>query len=128
LKKFEPAPLVEKRTTTPTIRTAAARRPASPLGTLACARGAETGHIHPEETMVPTLVLLGLYVVVTIGLQFAGYLVSGLVGLYDPKISLMTFLVLFMGMFWLGWPISVRLSDWLVPETELERGVRLSRG
>jgi hypothetical protein len=32
----------------------------------------------------------------------------------------MTFLVLFLGMFWLAWPISTRISDWLIPETERE--------
>lgn len=76
--------------------------------------------------MGPALALMAIYLTVTILLQFAGYLVSGMVGMIDPTISLMTFLVLFMAMFWLGWPISVRISDWLMPETELERGVRVA--
>ena len=35
--------------------------------------------------------------------------------------STMTFLVLYLGMFGLGWPIAVRITDWLIPETEGER-------
>lgn len=77
--------------------------------------------------MGPALGLMGIYLTVTIALQFGGYLISGLVGMIDPTLSLMTFLVLFMGMFWLGWPISVRISDWLMPENELERNVRIAK-
>jgi hypothetical protein len=34
--------------------------------------------------------------------------------------SLMTFLVLFLGMFWLGWPLAVRITNRLIPVTEAE--------
>jgi hypothetical protein len=71
--------------------------------------------------MNPALVLMGIYIVTTALLQFLGFLVSEVVSTMNPGISLMTFLVLFMGMFWLGWPIAVRLTGWLIPETEGER-------
>jgi hypothetical protein len=77
--------------------------------------------------MKPALALLGMYIAVTLVLQFCGFLVSRMVGYIDPTMSLMTFLICFMGMFWLGWPIAVRIIDRLIPETELERGVRLAR-
>jgi hypothetical protein len=74
--------------------------------------------------MKPALALLAMYVVVTIALQFVGFLISRMVGYIDPTMSLMTFLVFFMGMFWVAWPVAVRIVDRLIPETELERGVR----
>jgi hypothetical protein len=33
----------------------------------------------------------------------------------------MTFLVLFMAMFYSGWPIAVRISGWLIPETAADQ-------
>jgi hypothetical protein len=78
-----------------------------------------------RNTMTPALALLATYLVVTIVLQVVGFFVSRAVGYFDPTISLMTFLVLFMGMFWAGWPIAVRIVDRLVPETERERNVRI---
>ena len=52
-------------------------------------------------------------------------LVSRIVDTIDPTLSLMTFLVLFMAMFWLAWPLAVRVTTYLIPETALERRVRL---
>ena len=43
------------------------------------------------------------------------FLVSRMVEMYDPTLSLMTFLVLYLGMFWLGWPIAVRVTETYVP-------------
>jgi hypothetical protein len=70
---------------------------------------------------------MGTYLIVTFALQMAGLLVSRLVDLVDPTLSLMTFLVLFMGMFWLGWPIAVRIVAYLIPENERERAARLAQ-
>jgi hypothetical protein len=75
--------------------------------------------------MKPALALLGIYLVVTFSLQAGGLLVSRIVDTIDPTLSLMTFLVLFMAMFWLAWPLAVRLTTYLIPETALERRVRL---
>jgi len=77
--------------------------------------------------MAPSLILLGTYLLVIVVLQILGYFVSRAVGHFDPTLSLMTFLILFIGMFGLAWPIAVRLIDRLVPETEHERAQRLAR-
>ena len=85
--------------------------------------------------MNPALVLIGIYIIVTAALQFVGFLISQVVSAISPPLSLMTFLVLFIGMFYLAWPIACRISDWLIPETEADRrrvrevaeGQRLSR-
>ncbi len=71
--------------------------------------------------MKPTLVLIGIYIIVTATLQFVGFLISQAVSQFYPSMSLMTFLVLFMAMFYSGWPIAVRISDWLIPETDGDR-------
>jgi len=65
--------------------------------------------------MSPALALMAIYIVVTAILQFVGFLVSTLVESFDPTLSLMTFLVLFLGMFWLAWPIAVRITEAYVP-------------
>jgi len=65
--------------------------------------------------MSPALALMAIYIVVTAILQFAGFLVSRLVESFDPTLSLMTFLVLYLGMFWLAWPIAVRITEAYVP-------------
>jgi hypothetical protein len=65
--------------------------------------------------MSPALALMAIYIVVTAILQFAGFLVSRLVESFDPTLSLMTFLVLYLGMFWLAWPIAVRITESYVP-------------
>ena len=67
--------------------------------------------------MNPAVALMGIYIAVTICLQLAAVVVSRFVDLIDPTLSLMTFLVLFMGMFWLGWPLAVRLTEYMIPET-----------
>jgi hypothetical protein len=71
--------------------------------------------------MNPAILLIGIYIVVTALLQFVAFLISQVVSSINPSLSLMTFLVLFMGMFWLGWPIAVRICDWFIPETEADR-------
>ena len=71
--------------------------------------------------MNPALALMGIYIMSTVVLQFGAFLVSEAVSTVYPTFSLMTFLVLFLGMFWLAWPIAVRITAWLVPETEVER-------
>lgn len=77
--------------------------------------------------MKQSLALLGLYVVTVVTLQVAGFLISRLIGYFNPAMSLMAFLVMFMGMFALAWPIAVRISDRFIPETERERQERLAR-
>jgi hypothetical protein len=71
--------------------------------------------------MNPALVLIGIYIIVTATLQLVGFLISQGVNEFYPSVSLMTFLVLFMAMFYSGWPIAVRISDWLIPQTDGDR-------
>jgi hypothetical protein len=65
--------------------------------------------------MNPAIALMAVYVVITAILQFAGFLVSRLVEMVNPALSLMVFLVLFLSMFWLAWPIAVRVAEAWVP-------------
>jgi len=65
--------------------------------------------------MNPALALMGIYIIVTGLLQFVGFLVSRVAEVFDPTLSLITFLALYLGMFWVGWPIAVRITETYVP-------------
>jgi hypothetical protein len=73
-------------------------------------------------------ILLGIYVLTTILVQFIGFVISQAVSYQWPTAGLMTFLVLFMAAFGLAWPIAVRLTEWglqqfgFVVETEQSGG------
>ncbi|MPZ58393.1 MAG: hypothetical protein GEU91_18250 [Rhizobiales bacterium] len=66
--------------------------------------------------MNPALVLIATYIVITAVLQFVGFVVSWLVEMVYPTFGLATFLALFLSMFWLAWPIAVRISGAWAPE------------
>jgi hypothetical protein len=68
--------------------------------------------------MHPALTLMGIYILVTALLQFGGYM-------FAPTISLTVFIVIFLLMFGLGWPIAVRITAWLIPEADAERQARI---
>ena len=70
--------------------------------------------------MNPALALIGTYVVITAILQLAGFGISWVVGEFDANLSLMTFVFLFLGMFFLAWPIAVRLSGAMYPDIKVE--------
>jgi hypothetical protein len=76
--------------------------------------------------MQPALSLMAIYILVTALLQFGGYLVSRAFDMVAPTISLTVFLVIFLLMFGLGWPIAVRVTAWLIPEAEAERQARVA--
>jgi hypothetical protein len=76
--------------------------------------------------MHPAMSLMAIYILITAALQFGGYLVSRVVDVFAPSISLMTFIVIFLSMFGVGWPIAVRITAWLIPETEAERRDRIT--
>jgi hypothetical protein len=65
--------------------------------------------------MNPALALMGIYIIITVILQFIGFLLAELVEVFDPAIGLMTFLTLFLGMFWLAWPVAVYVTEAYVP-------------
>jgi signal transduction histidine kinase len=59
-------------------------------------------------------ILLIIYVLTTISIQFGGFLVSRLVDYEWPTLGLMTFLILFMGAFGLAWPIAVWIAEAII--------------
>ena len=71
--------------------------------------------------MRASLALIGIYLGIMIGLQTVSVVISELVALVAPSASLFVFLGLFAVMFVVGWPIAVRIVDWLIPETDEER-------
>jgi hypothetical protein len=58
--------------------------------------------------------LLLIYILIAATLQALGFLISRLIDLHWPTISLMLFLVLFLGSFALAWPIAIRVTEWLI--------------
>ena len=69
--------------------------------------------------MNPALALIGTYIIITAILQIAGFGISWVVGEFDANLSLMTFVVLFLGMFFLAWPIAVRVSGAMYPDVKV---------
>jgi len=63
---------------------------------------------------VQSLILMIVYVVTTVITQFVGFLISRLVDYQWPTGGLMTFLVLFLGSFFIAWPIAVRIAQALI--------------
>lgn len=66
-------------------------------------------------------VLMVIYLIVTMIFQAIGLALSKMVDLYDPSWSLLAFLVLFLGAFWVAWPAAVFVTNRLVPMSEAER-------
>lgn len=55
--------------------------------------------------------LIGIYIVVTMIFQGIGFLLSQAVDYEWPTAGLMTFLLLFLGAFFVAWPIAVRIFE-----------------
>jgi hypothetical protein len=60
------------------------------------------------------LTLMIIYVLMTIMVQFIGFLVSKIVDYEWPNLGLMFFLILFLGAFGIAWPLAVRVTEWLI--------------
>jgi uncharacterized membrane protein YkvI len=58
--------------------------------------------------------LIAIYVLITLMLQFIGFLISQLVDYEWPTLGLMTFLILFLSAFGIAWPIAVWVTEWLI--------------
>jgi uncharacterized membrane protein YkvI len=77
-----------------------------------------------------SLILMVVFVFTVITVQFIGFVISRLVDYQYPTFGLMTFLILFMGAFFIAWPVAVRIAEWVirragfVPETEQSGGAR----
>jgi hypothetical protein len=59
-------------------------------------------------------ILMIVYILTTIAIQFVAFLISRLVDYQFPAISVMTFLVLFIGAFGVAWPIAVLIAERLI--------------
>lgn len=60
------------------------------------------------------LLLMGVYVLTTIAVQFIGFLISRLVDTQFPAFSVMVFLMLFLAAFGIAWPIAVRIAEAII--------------
>ncbi len=60
------------------------------------------------------LLLMIVYIATTFVVQFLGFLISRLVDLQFPAISVMAFLMMFIAAFGIAWPIAVFLTEWLI--------------
>jgi hypothetical protein len=60
------------------------------------------------------VLLMGVYVLTTITVQFIGFLISRLVDLQYPNFSVMAFLVLFLAAFAIAWPVAVYIAEWII--------------
>jgi hypothetical protein len=60
------------------------------------------------------LLLMGIYVLTTITMQFIGFLISQLVNVKIPTISVMVFLICFMAAFAIAWPIAVQITEAII--------------
>ena len=58
--------------------------------------------------------LIIIYVLTAAVLQGIGFLISQIVDRYWPTAGTLTFLILFLGAYGLGWPIAVRITEWLI--------------
>jgi hypothetical protein len=57
-------------------------------------------------------VLIGIYIVTTMIFQTIGFAISRAVDYQAPGVAgLFTFLILFIGAFYLAWPVAVRVFD-----------------
>jgi hypothetical protein len=72
-----------------------------------------TGRRRGDQAMQAGILLV-IYVVTTVAVQFLGFLISRLVDYQYPTLGLMTFLVLFLGAFGIAWPIAVRITEWVL--------------
>jgi hypothetical protein len=72
------------------------------------------GEAASEVTVMQSLVLMVIYVLTTISVQFVGFLISRLINYEWPTLGLMTFLLLFLAAFGIAWPIAVRIAEWLI--------------
>ena len=60
------------------------------------------------------LTLMLVYLLTTVVVQAVGFLISRVVEYQYPTLGLMTFLILFFVAFGIGWPIAVRITEWLI--------------
>jgi uncharacterized membrane protein YkvI len=86
--------------------------------------------IRQESRPLQSVLLMVDFVLTVITMQSIGFVISRLVDYQFPTFGLMTFLILFMGAFFISWPIAVRIAEWVIRragsvlETEQSGGAR----
>jgi hypothetical protein len=65
--------------------------------------------------MHPAVAVILVYIGTAVCFQFFGFLVSRVVDYAFPAVSLMTFLLLFIGSLYLAWPVAVYITERFVP-------------
>jgi hypothetical protein len=73
-------------------------------------------------------VLMAVYVLTTVVVQFLGFGISQVVTTQAPAAGLMTFLVLFMAAFGVAWPLAVMITEWLIRRAGLVLETEQSAG
>lgn len=75
-----------------------------------------------------SLILMIVYILTTAVTQFVGFLISRLVNYQWPTGGLMTFLVLFLGSFFIAWPIAVRIAEAVIRKSGMTLETQQSGG
>src|SRR4051812_44020247 len=79
-----------------------------------CQLGRKVHLGRPGVEAMQSLTLMIVYVATTVFVQFLGFLVSRVIDYQWPTLGLMAFLIMFLGSFFVAWPIAVRLTEWLI--------------
>lgn len=61
--------------------------------------------------MNPTIAAGSIFLAVMFFLQFIGFLISQSIHYFLPSISLMTFLIIFIGAMFAAWPVSLLITE-----------------
>jgi hypothetical protein len=70
--------------------------------------------------MNPAIALIVTYLVIAAILQFLAFLLCLAVDRIDPALGLLVFVILFLTMFGVAWPIAVRLSGAWFPDVNAD--------
>ncbi|MBI3434005.1 MAG: hypothetical protein HY056_02860 [Proteobacteria bacterium] len=65
--------------------------------------------------------LMVIYIFVTAALQLGGFLVSEVINAMHEGWGLMSFLTLFLGAFFVAWPIAVNIADRIFGKAEASK-------
>ncbi len=74
----------------------------------------EALHFAAGGSALQALLLMLVYIATTAVVQFVGFLISRLVDLQFPAISVLAFLLMFIAAFGVAWPIAVLITEWLI--------------
>jgi ABC-type transport system involved in multi-copper enzyme maturation permease subunit len=69
-----------------------------------------------RKQAMQAVILMVAYILTAAVVQGIGFLISRVVEYQFPAAGLTTFLVLFLGAFWIAWPIAVRITSFEKPD------------